>query len=641
MSREQLQILKQELNQNLLKPVEYLAVFEYLMSIGANKLAQDLIKTAFISYPNIGLIKNIYHKLNVIDESSVQEKNNIKVFCIGLSRTGTNSLSDALKVLGLNGKHWNGENSQILEWHDIENFQFLSDTPISFIFETLYYAYPDAYFIYTTRNKAAWVTSMENHFKWASGFDGFKKIVDNFNRGKEGSLIREPIWGVIHKNLYTNSSSWGEAHDNYDQRVKKFFSAKDNASFLPFDISLNDAKKWELLSKFIGLDFVPLRSFPRKNIKIQSFNHDRAMVDAICTGNMNTSQKFETKSHNHFIVDTVDAEEDLSLPLPEDANNYYAFTRSSGIRTQIDLIEIENCYLSIDFSKPYSIKYYIFDGNQSYLNKLSNGEVPFIAEDIVIEDKVVGFVEDKFSQFNICHLLLDKLPRAELFNQSKADSILLFKENKYIEEACELLKLNKYDIGKHAGSKFITLQFKKLLVTSSSSYDFIHPGQNISSHVVQTINKLKQTDLIAKVSRKIFIDRKDAPSRNIINYSEVVDLLKEYNFEIVQPEKLTVKEQIQLFNSATIVVAVHGAGLTNVAFCKEGTKVIELMSSLCGTNAFWKLATALQLDYHCLLTRDEEISKPDYSTWKHQPALYNRRDVIVPLTKLKHILGKF
>ena len=39
--------------------------------------------------------------------------------------------------------------------------------------------------------------------------------------------------------------------------------------------------------------------------------------------------------------------------------------------------------------------------------------------------------------------------------------------------------------------------------------------------------------------------------------------------------KLNFEDQIYIFNNAKIVISPHGAGLTNLIFCKKGTKILE------------------------------------------------------------------
>ena len=77
-------------------------------------------------------------------------------------------------------------------------------------------------------------------------------------------------------------------------------------------------------------------------------------------------------------------------------------------------------------------------------------------------------------------------------------------------------------------------------------------------------------------NRKIFISRKDATSRTIINESELIKFFKSSNFEIINLSEKSFIDQIKIFNSAKLIVAMHGAGLTNLLFCKNNTKVVEI-----------------------------------------------------------------
>ncbi|MBD1921548.1 glycosyltransferase family 61 protein [Microcoleus sp. FACHB-831] len=54
----------------------------------------------------------------------------------------------------------------------------------------------------------------------------------------------------------------------------------------------------------------------------------------------------------------------------------------------------------------------------------------------------------------------------------------------------------------------------------------------------------------------------------------MINFLKKFGFEQVTLESLSVSDQAALFSSAQVVIAPHGAGLSNVVFCNRGTKVI-------------------------------------------------------------------
>jgi FkbM family methyltransferase len=48
-------------------------------------------------------------------------------------------------------------------------------------------------------------------------------------------------------------------------------------------------------------------------------------------------------------------------------------------------------------------------------------------------------------------------------------------------------------------------------------------------------------------------------------------------FENIVPDELSVRQQLETFLGAEMVVGAHGAGLANIVVCRPGTKVLELM----------------------------------------------------------------
>lgn len=91
--------------------------------------------------------------------------------------------------------------------------------------------------------------------------------------------------------------------------------------------------------------------------------------------------------------------------------------------------------------------------------------------------------------------------------------------------------------------------------------------------------------------RRLYISRRDAGTRFACNEAELEAMLGRYGFETVVMSGLTVAQQIALFASAEVVVGIHGASLTNLAFTESGACVIELFQEAWFTNAFYHLAT--------------------------------------------------
>jgi len=113
-------------------------------------------------------------------------------------------------------------------------------------------------------------------------------------------------------------------------------------------------------------------------------------------------------------------------------------------------------------------------------------------------------------------------------------------------------------------------------------------------------------------TRRLYVTRRGAVRRRLLNEEEIVDLLLKEDFEVVDPAALSVREQAQLFASAEIVVAPHGAGLANLVFAPAGATVIELLSPHYVNPCYWALSAAVGLRYRFVLgTRD--VHDPDLS----------------------------
>lgn len=82
-----------------------------------------------------------------------------------------------------------------------------------------------------------------------------------------------------------------------------------------------------------------------------------------------------------------------------------------------------------------------------------------------------------------------------------------------------------------------------------------------------------------KRGRYLFLERGEATNRRMPNEAELAEALTLHGFARVQPERLPVAQQIELFAQADMVMGFLGAGLANVAWCQPGTLVYELVPS--------------------------------------------------------------
>lgn len=187
-----------------------------------------------------------------------------KVFGIGLSKTGTVSLSHALRALGYRRSlHW-ARNGKILGWPEFFYADAATDICCSSQFESLYYAFEDSKFIYTTRDIDSWVKSIKKHYgvEKPNELRRLHKSGDFWER-KSGWKWYSSIRMIqVRESLYAQHDSWREAYETFDDRVNRFFRDKSSDRFLEMSVTNGDG--WGRLCDFLGED-TPNRDFPHKN----------------------------------------------------------------------------------------------------------------------------------------------------------------------------------------------------------------------------------------------------------------------------------------------------------------------------------------------------------------------------------------
>lgn len=107
---------------------------------------------------------------------------------------------------------------------------------------------------------------------------------------------------------------------------------------------------------------------------------------------------------------------------------------------------------------------------------------------------------------------------------------------------------------------------------------------------------------------RIYISRRAAGRRRIVNEEEIAPILHQAGFQTIYAEELAFQDQVKVMSKARYVVSNHGAGLTNMLFMNDGSRVLELRHvSDYINNCYFVLASALQFDYFYQLC----VPKPD------------------------------
>jgi hypothetical protein len=134
--------------------------------------------------------------------------------------------------------------------------------------------------------------------------------------------------------------------------------------------------------------------------------------------------------------------------------------------------------------------------------------------------------------------------------------------------------------------------------TSNAAYrDFVYTPSallaDFSSAVTSSLLKLYKPS-----PQKIYISRRDSSNRVMQNEADVEKWMEQHGFQVFRLSGLSLEDQVLLFHSASTIVAPHGAGLTNIVYCKPGTTVHELVSEGYTNPCFARIGQMMMLRYN-------------------------------------------
>tara|TARA_B100000674_G_C37864442_1_gene926398 strand:- start:243 stop:1403 length:1161 start_codon:yes stop_codon:yes gene_type:complete len=204
-------------------------------------------------------------------------------------------------------------------------------------------------------------------------------------------------------------------------------------------------------------------------------------------------------------------------------------------------------------------------------------------------------INSRWSSTNYYHWIHENLPRLKITKEkfgSFKDFCLIWIGNqpplKYHQETMAMLGIRLEDI---------TFKNNCLAVNRLVHSTFCHPGSFNKEQIKQikeiTSTKANHTD----DNKKLIIMRRKGAARELIRNKTVNDLIEKYGFETVMLENLTIEKQVKLMHSARIVIAPHGAGLTNCVYMRKGCSLIEIMPSDSIHPLYWYLASLSELKY--------------------------------------------
>lgn len=201
------------------------------------------------------------------------------------------------------------------------------------------------------------------------------------------------------------------------------------------------------------------------------------------------------------------------------------------------------------------------------------------------------------------HWFAESLPRLE-YALTKLNNVTVVLSERYLSRGYITESLKNYPVKVEVLGKKQILRNKKIYYST-----FPGPSDFHRDDLLQKIRARLNPDTPKPAFRKVYLSRAKARYRKITNEEAVFQLLEKNGFETVYAEDLSWKEQLQLFHETRVLVANHGAGLTNVLFMQPRSTVLEIRKNRYGImddgqpepskfyNTYYHMAQALGLSY--------------------------------------------
>lgn len=200
---------------------------------------------------------------------------------------------------------------------------------------------------------------------------------------------------------------------------------------------------------------------------------------------------------------------------------------------------------------------------------------------------------------NYYHFLYDAIGRLSVLDEAAPglvpDAVVVPHQLGYQRQLLAMVGIESPLVQPRPGH---TVLADRLIVPSTPNQDLDAP-RSVTSWLRMRLPPREQRGL----PRRLYVTRGEKPNtRRYVQEADLWPALERRGFAMVDPGTLSVQEQIDLFHAAEVVVAPHGAGLTNLTFCRPGTGVLELFAPSYVHLGLWAICESIgDIDYRYLV----------------------------------------
>lgn len=256
--------------------------------------------------------------------------------------------------------------------------------------------------------------------------------------------------------------------------------------------------------------------------------------------------------------------------------------------------------------------------NHSRLNKIK-----FLLKSSItpkVKLKKALWIIDSWSEVYY-HWIFDVLQKSTLLKKEKGVKILIpqsFLQHEYIKESIRILKLEIEIIKPNS-----IIKVEKLLTLPT----VIYSGMFINEKIIEIRNNILSNINQKRDTERIYISRKNAVRRKVINEKQVIEVLKTHNFKVYYLEELSWQTQLSIFKNSNTIISIHGSGLSNMLFLKNKSNIVEFRHpNSASNNPFYALSSTLKFNYFYILG----VPSSDNS---------HESDLFIDLKELKNVIN--
>jgi len=339
-------------------------------------------------------------------------------------------------------------------------------------------------------------------------------------------------------------------------------------------------------------------------------------------------------SSSHSAIEVFSAEKVQSLPHPLQSRNGQQVADSSMPAQVFELNRIDfwgrygGCVVTADHKLLGDLSPEVWGvENHAIFSRLRLPALEYLAgrTGIAVTPEAVG---------NYYHWVLDLLPRLSLIKKNGDDfdsfARILINGSRARYETESLTAL-----GVPPEKILYVDEHRRFRLESATIPSMDQASQIVAPWKVRALRGLRDSLPNRRSSpRRLYISRRNAAVRRILNEDRLTPLLEKAGFTSVELESRSWAEQVQMFAGAEVVLAPHGAALANIVFCRPQTLIAEINTRAGYRDFYLRLAATASLRYRVL------EAEPRAATNGSTIRAVENEDMIVDEYSLDRFLGE-